>query len=164
MQFWTYKVHTSGMLQVYSMCYKSFKSSEIWSILRSPGKYQLASLIVGFVFFQTWILTSTLRILSPCWSQQYVREEVDTKHNVLHINFYLPLLHSWYRECEGVWIAFALHEGEAISFVYQYIKASQPHSITVNSCFHDFKITKNSVSELTSYQNHLRRFFLFVFQ
>lgn len=109
--FWTYKVHSSGMHQVYRICYKSFKSSEIWSILRSPGKYQLASLIVGFVFFQSWILTSILGILSPCWSRQYIGEEVDTKHNVLHINFYLPLLHSWFRESEGVQIAFALHAG-----------------------------------------------------
>lgn len=69
--FWTHKVCSSGMHQVYCMCYKSFTSLEIWSIIRSTEEYHSASVIMLLAFFQTWVLTSSLRAWDPCFSQQY---------------------------------------------------------------------------------------------
>lgn len=69
--FWAHKVRSSGMHQVYNTCYKSFTSLEIWSIIRSTEEYLSASLIMRLAFFQTWVLTSSLRACDPCFSQQH---------------------------------------------------------------------------------------------
>jgi hypothetical protein len=70
--FWAHKVRSSGMHQVYSMCYKSFKSLEIWSIIGSTEEHQLVSLILGFASSKL-VYWPDPGALYPCWGQQWTQ-------------------------------------------------------------------------------------------